>query len=58
MERMSKEEPNSQMASFSDTTLQNPITLTSKLSISKSCIKTLFSKIENLIEYSYVPEDA
>ena len=55
---MSKEEPNSQIATSSNTALQKPIILTSKLSIPESCIKTLSSKIENLIEYSYVPEDA
>ena len=49
--------PLSQMASSSDNALQKPFSLTSKLSIPESCIKTLSSKIENLIEYSYVPED-
>ena len=46
------------MASSSDSALKNPLSLTSKLSIPESCVKTLSSKIENLIEYSYVPEDA
>ena len=42
----------------SDTTLQKPISITSKLSIPEFCIKTISSNIENFIEYSYVPEDA
>ena len=55
---MSKEEFKLQMISSLENALQKPITLTSKLSILESCIKTLSSKIENLIEYSYVPKDA
>ena len=55
---MSKEESKTQMASSSDIAIQKPITLTAKLSILESCIKTLSSKMENLIEYSYILEDA
>ena len=57
---MSKEESNSQMATStsSDTALQKPVSITSKLSIPESCTKTLSSKLENLIEHSYVPADA
>ena len=33
-----------------------PVTLSSTLSLPKSCSKHLASKIENLVEYSYVPE--
>ena len=35
-----------------------PITTTSSLSLPKLCKKTDTHKIENLVEYSYVPEDA
>ena len=35
-----------------------PVTLSSTLSVPKSCSKHLASKIENLVEYSYVPESA
>ena len=34
------------------------VTLSSTLSLPKSCSKHLASKIENLVEYSYVPESA
>ncbi|KAK2366189.1 hypothetical protein QL285_079599 [Trifolium repens] len=34
-----------------------PITLTSSLSLPRSCKKTDTHKIENLVEYSYVPDD-
>ena len=34
----------------------SPVTLSSTLSLPKSCTKQTTSKIENLVEYSYVPE--
>ena len=42
------------MASTSST----PITLSSTLSLPKSCTSHTADKIENLIEYSYIPESA
>ena len=35
-----------------------PVTLSLTLSLPKSCSKHLASKIENLVEYSYVPESS
>ena len=35
-----------------------PVTLSSTLSLPRSCSKHLASKIKNLVEYSYVPESA
>ena len=41
----------------SDTALQKPVSITSKIPIPESCTKTLSSKLENIIEYSYVHKD-
>ena len=47
------------MASSSDSSDNlAPVTLSSTLSLPKSCSKQLASKIENLVEYLYVPESA
>ena len=35
-----------------------PVSLSSTLSLPKSCSKHTASKIENLVEYSYIPESA
>ena len=35
-----------------------PVTLSSSLSLPRTCTKHLASKIENLVEYSYVPDSA
>ena len=35
-----------------------PISLSSTLSLPKSCTKQIANKIENLVEYSYIPESA
>ena len=35
-----------------------PVILSSSLSLPKNCTKHLASKIENLVEYSYVPDSA
>ena len=35
-----------------------PVSLSSTLSLPKSCSKHTTSKIENLVEYSYIPESA
>ena len=34
----------------------SPVTLSSTLSLPKSCTKQTASKIKNLVEYSYVPK--
>ena len=47
------------MASTSSATpasSSSPVTLSSTLSLAKSYTKQITSKIENLVEYSYVPE--
>jgi len=36
----------------------DPILLNSSISLPSNVSKTLSSKIENLVEYSYIPEDA
>ena len=36
----------------------SPISLSSTLSLPRSCQKHVASKIENLVEYSYIPESA
>ncbi|RDX84615.1 hypothetical protein CR513_34317, partial [Mucuna pruriens] len=47
------------MASNSDTpSTSQPILLNSSLSLPKNISRTLSSKIENVVEYSYTPEDA
>ncbi|KAH9680124.1 hypothetical protein KPL71_026424 [Citrus sinensis] len=46
------------MASTSSLTPSNPVTLSSTLSLPKSCISYTANKIENLVEYSYIPESA
>ncbi|KAH9684941.1 hypothetical protein KPL70_013742 [Citrus sinensis] len=46
------------MASTSSSSSSNPITLTYILSLPKSCISHTTNKIENLVEYSYIPESA
>ncbi|KAH9734801.1 hypothetical protein KPL71_017513 [Citrus sinensis] len=46
------------MASTSSSTSSNPITLSSTLSLPKSCTSYTANKIENLLEYSYIPESA
>ena len=46
------------MASTSSSTPSNPVTLSSTLSLPKSCTSHTSNKIENLVEYSYIPESA
>ncbi|KAH9750675.1 hypothetical protein KPL71_013962 [Citrus sinensis] len=46
------------MASTSSSTPSTPITLSSTLSLPKSCTSHTANKIENLVEYSYIPESA
>ncbi|KAH9734774.1 hypothetical protein KPL71_017497 [Citrus sinensis] len=46
------------MASTSSSTPSTPVTLSSTLSLPKSCTSHTANKIENLIEYSYIPESA
>ncbi|KAH9792641.1 hypothetical protein KPL71_004209 [Citrus sinensis] len=46
------------MASTSSSTPSNPVTLSSTLSLPKSCTSHTANKIENLVEYSYIPESA
>ena len=46
------------MASTSSSTPSNPVTLSSTLSLPKSCTSYTANKIENLVEYSYIPESA
>ncbi|KAH9734701.1 hypothetical protein KPL71_017464 [Citrus sinensis] len=44
------------MASTSSSTPSNPVTLSSTLSLPKSCTSHTANKIENLVEYSYIPK--
>ncbi|KAH9698054.1 hypothetical protein KPL71_023860 [Citrus sinensis] len=46
------------VASTSSSTLSTPVTLSSTLSLPKSCSSHTTNKIENLVEYSYIPESA
>nr|AHC13200.1 polyprotein [Citrus endogenous pararetrovirus] len=46
------------MASTSSSNLSTPLTLSSTLSLPKSCTSHTANKIENLVEYSYIPESA
>ena len=46
------------MASTSSSTPSNPVTLSSTLSLPRSCTSHTANKIENLVEYSYIPESA
>ncbi|KAH9649324.1 hypothetical protein KPL70_025938 [Citrus sinensis] len=46
------------MASPSSFPPSNPVTLSSTLSLPKSCTSHTTNKIENLVEYSYIPESA
>ncbi|KAH9716958.1 hypothetical protein KPL71_021647 [Citrus sinensis] len=46
------------MASTSSSTPSTPVTLSSTLSLPKSCTSHTANKIENLVEYSYIPESA
>ncbi|KAH9763339.1 hypothetical protein KPL70_001133 [Citrus sinensis] len=46
------------MASTSSSTSSNPVTLSSTLSLPKSCTSHTTNKIKNLVEYSYIPESA
>ncbi|KAH9680087.1 hypothetical protein KPL71_026412 [Citrus sinensis] len=46
------------MASTSSSTSSNHVTLSSNLSLPKSCTSHTANKIENLLEYSYIPESA
>ncbi|KAH9792676.1 hypothetical protein KPL71_004226 [Citrus sinensis] len=46
------------MASTSSSTPSTPVTLSSTLSLPKSCTFHTANKIENLVEYSYIPESA
>ena len=46
------------MASTSSSTPSNPITISSPLSLPKFCTSHTANKIENLVEYSYIPESA
>ncbi|KAH9752088.1 hypothetical protein KPL71_014557 [Citrus sinensis] len=56
-----KDYPNMEATSSSISTpssSSSPISLSSTLSLPKSCSKHITSKIENLVEYSYIPESA
>ncbi|KAH9763381.1 hypothetical protein KPL70_001149 [Citrus sinensis] len=44
------------MASTSSSTSSNPVILSSTLSLPRSCTSHTTNKIENLVEYSYIPE--
>ena len=44
------------MASTSSSTSSNPVTLSSTLSLLRSCTSHTTNKIENLVEYSYIPK--
>ncbi|KAH9769491.1 hypothetical protein KPL71_012021 [Citrus sinensis] len=46
------------MASTSSSTPSSPVTLSSTLSLPKSCTSHTANKIEHLVEYSYIPESA
>ncbi|KAH9716860.1 hypothetical protein KPL71_021602 [Citrus sinensis] len=46
------------MASTSSSTPSTPVTLSSTLSLPKSCTSHTANKLENLVEYSYIPESA
>ncbi|KAH9780478.1 hypothetical protein KPL71_008092 [Citrus sinensis] len=46
------------MASTSSSNLSTPVTLSSTLSLPKSCTSHTANKIEHLVEYSYIPESA
>ncbi|KAH9769557.1 hypothetical protein KPL71_012048 [Citrus sinensis] len=46
------------MASTSSSNPSTPVTLSSTLSLPKSCTSHTTNKIENLVEYSYIPESA
>ncbi|KAL9432757.1 hypothetical protein AB3S75_027722 [Citrus x aurantiifolia] len=46
------------MASTSSSTPSNLVTLSSTRSLPKSCTSHTANKIENLLEYSYIPESA
>ncbi|KAH9698018.1 hypothetical protein KPL71_023839 [Citrus sinensis] len=46
------------MASTSSSTPSNPVTLSSTISLPKSCTSHTANKIEHLVEYSYIPESA
>ncbi|KAH9724757.1 hypothetical protein KPL70_007611 [Citrus sinensis] len=46
------------MASTSSSTPSTPVTLSSTLSLPKSCTSHTANKIEHLVEYSYIPESA
>ncbi|KAH9780741.1 hypothetical protein KPL71_008198 [Citrus sinensis] len=46
------------MVSTSSSTPSTPVTLSSTLSLPKSCTSHTANKIENLVEYSYIPESA
>ncbi|KAH9752114.1 hypothetical protein KPL71_014568 [Citrus sinensis] len=46
------------MASTSSSNPSTPVTLSSTLSLPKSCTSHTANKIENLVEYSYIPESA
>ncbi|KAH9752176.1 hypothetical protein KPL71_014597 [Citrus sinensis] len=54
----SRRESFSFMASTSSSTPSTPVTLSSTLSLPKSCTSHTANKIENLVEYSYIPESA
>ena len=44
------------MASASSLNPSNPVTLSSTLSLPRSCTSHTTNKIENLVEYSYIPD--
>ena len=46
------------MASTSSSNPSTPVTLSFTLSLPKSCTSHTANKIENLVEYSYIPESA
>ncbi|KAH9752716.1 hypothetical protein KPL71_014813 [Citrus sinensis] len=56
--RMRRRESFSFMASTSSSTPSTPVTLSSTLSLPKSCTSHTANKIEHLVEYSYIPESA
>ncbi|KAH9782950.1 hypothetical protein KPL71_009129 [Citrus sinensis] len=58
MSLVANQENFSFMTSTSSSNPSTPVTLSSTLSLPKSCTSHTANKIENLVEYSYIPESA
>ncbi|KAH9686201.1 hypothetical protein KPL70_014283 [Citrus sinensis] len=59
--RLEREKKRAQKENFSfmaSTSSSTPVTLSSTLSLPRSCTSHTTNKIENLVEYSYIPESA